>query len=135
MMNMKKILVVAVCFVVLATIIVGVKYFISVKNYQNAVKELKIGNIDLSKVSDGKYTGDCDVNYIYAKVIVTVKDHKIENINLVEHKNEKGKPAEVIPEVVVNSQSIQVDTVSGATNSSKVILKAIESALASGAEK
>lgn len=131
-MNIKKILMGVVFFVALAAIIVVGKYLISVKNYQKAVKELKIGSIDLSKVSDGEYSGNCDVDYIYAKVLVTVKDHKIENIYLSEHRNERGKIAEAIPDMVVKSQSTQVDTVSGATNSSKVILKAIENALESG---
>ena len=135
MMNMKKILIGVVCFLILAAIIVVGKYLISVKNYQKVVKELKIGSIDLSKVSDGEYSGNCDVDYIYAKVIVTVKNNKIVNINLSEHRNEKGKTAEVIPDMVVKAQSTQVDTVSGATNSSKAILKAIENALASGIQK
>ena len=67
-----------------------------------------------------------------AKVSVTVKDNKITDITLLNHKNERGKPAEVIPEKVLKAQSLQVDTISGATNSSKVILKAIENALMSG---
>lgn len=37
-----------------------------------------------------------------------------------------------IPDMVVNAQSLQVDTISGATNSSKTILKAMENALISG---
>lgn len=135
MVNMKKTLIGVVCFIVLVVIIFGVKYLISVKNYQKSVKELKIVSIDFSKVSDGEYTGSYDVDYISAKVIVTIKDHKIENINLLEHKNGRGKTAEVIPDMVVKSQSTQVDTVSGATNSSKVILKAIENALVSGIQK
>jgi uncharacterized protein with FMN-binding domain len=48
----------------------------------------------------------------------------------VKHVNGQGKPAEVITEKVIETQSLQVDVVSGATYSSKVILKAIENALA-----
>lgn len=128
-MNMKKVLFGAACVVIIIAIIVGIRYLNSVKNYQKAVKELKICSVDLTKISDGKYTGTCNVDFISVKVLVTVKDHKIENINLAEHKNGRGKSAEVITDRVVNSQSLQVDTVSGATNSSKVILKAIENAL------
>lgn len=131
-MKVKRILFGAACFVIIVGIIVGIRYLNSVKNYQKAVKELKIGNIDLSKISDGEYTGSCNVDFISAKAVVTVKNHKIENINLAEHKNGRGKAAEVITDKVVDSQSLQVDTVSGATNSSKVILKAIENALESG---
>lgn len=132
MTNMKKILIWGACFIILAGIIIGGKYLMSVRNYQKQVNALNIDNIDLSKISDGEYTGSCSVDFISVKVIVTVKKHKIENINLAEHKNGKGKPAEVITDKVVSSQSLQVDTVSGATNSSKVILKAIENALESG---
>ena len=128
-MEMKKILFVMANIVVIIAIIFGLRYLNSVKSYQKAVKELKIGSVDLSKISDGEYTGACNVDFISVKVVVTVKDHKIENINIAEHKNGKGKSAEVITDKVVDSQSLQVDTVSGATNSSKVILKAIENAL------
>jgi len=132
MLNVKKILLGAVCLVAITGIIVGGKYLISVRNYQKTIKELTINKVDLSKISDGKYTGSYDVNLLSAKVSVTVKDHKIENIDLLEHKNDRGKSAEVIPSMVVKAQSLQVDTISGATNSSKTILKAIENALESG---
>ncbi|EKQ55470.1 MULTISPECIES: FMN-binding protein [unclassified Clostridium] len=132
MLNVKRILLGAASLVVIAGIIFGGRYLISVINYKKAIKELTINRVDLSKISDGKYTGSYDISLISAKVSVTVKDHKIENIDLLEHKNERGKPAEVIPSMVVKAQSLQVDTISGATNSSKTILKAIENALESG---
>jgi uncharacterized protein with FMN-binding domain len=40
-----------------------------------------------------------------------------------------GRPAEAITERVVAAQTTQVDAVSGATGSSRVILKAIENAV------
>ncbi len=40
-----------------------------------------------------------------------------------------GQPAEAIIEDVVEDQSLDVDSVSGATYSSRVILKAIEATL------
>jgi uncharacterized protein with FMN-binding domain len=46
-----------------------------------------------------------------------------------EHRNGQGEAAEVIPQMVVDAQSLQVDAISGATFSSKVILLAIEDAL------
>jgi urocanate reductase len=41
----------------------------------------------------------------------------------------KGKPAERIPKDVIRAQSLNVDTVSGATISSRAILAAIADAL------
>ena len=46
-----------------------------------------------------------------------------------EHVNGQGSGAERIPATVVEKQTLQIDMVSGATYSSKVILKAIENAL------
>ena len=87
------------------------------------------GDIDLSNVADGTYEGVYDADLIQVKVAVEVKDHNIKSIDLLQHDNGKGAPAEaVIPEVIA-SQSLEVDTVSGATNSSKVILKSIEIAI------
>lgn len=109
--------------------VLGFQYLERVQEYKKIVRELKIGKLHLDSVSDGSYIGSCDALVIGAKVEVTVKDHRITEIVLLEHKTERGKPAEVIPDRVVKAQSLQVDTVTGATNSSKVILKAIENAV------
>jgi uncharacterized protein with FMN-binding domain len=62
---------------------------------------------------------------------VTINNHKITGIELVKHNHGQGAPAEVITGKVVEAQTLEVDIVSGATYSSKVILKAIENALKS----
>lgn len=132
MKNIKKTLIGGVTIMVLIGGFFGVKYLISVQKYQTATKELKITNVDLTKINDGKYTGSCDTGFVGATVSVTVKNHKISDITLLKHKTEKGKPAEVIPSKVLEAQSLQVDAITGATNSSRVILKSIETALESG---
>ncbi|MBC2578807.1 FMN-binding protein [Clostridium sp. DJ247] len=129
MNNVKKIVLSVFFIAVLTGGIFGVKYLLSLQKYQKTIKEISIGNVDLSKVKDGIYTGSFDAEFISAESSITVKNHKITDIKLVKHKNEKGKSAEVIPERVVKAQTLQVDAVSGATNSSKVILKSIENAL------
>jgi len=128
----KKVLVIAMCILIIVCIGLGVRYLISVSAYKRDVKNISIKNVDLEKVKNGQYTGACDVGYIKAVVKVQVKDHKIMDIKLVEHKNERGKKAEVILGKVIKAQSVKVDTITGATNSSKVILSAIETALQSG---
>jgi len=129
MITRKKLLVGGICIIILILCIVGGNYLLSVQNYKKTVSDIKIGSVDLSKISDGTYTGSCDVVYVGATISVTVKDKKITNIVILNHKTERGKPAEVIVDNVVKAQTLQVDSISGATNSSKVILKAIENAL------
>ncbi len=66
---------------------------------------------------------------IFAKVEVTVQDGAVINFDILEHKNGRGKPAEIVVDRMVEEQKIDVDAVSGATNSSIVIKKAVENAL------
>ena len=132
MLNIKKVILLAVFITIVTIGIIGGNYLISVQKYKAIIKEIKISNVDLSKVHDGTYTGSFDAIEVAAKVSVTVKDHKIEDIKLLSHKHDRGKPAEVIPADVVKAQSVKVDTITGATNSSKVIEKSIENALVSG---
>ncbi|MBU3112552.1 FMN-binding protein [Clostridium lacusfryxellense] len=129
MSNRKKIILGVVCVVILTAAIFGGKYLISLQKYKKVTSEMKIGSVDLSKVADGKYLGSCDVVYVGATVSVTVKDSKIIDIVLVKHKTDKGKPGEAVTAEVIKEQSLQVDMITGATNSSKVILKSIENAL------
>lgn len=103
--------------------------FSSLGQYQKQVSEISISNVNLENVADGVYVGDCNVGYIYAKVRVTVADHKLVKTELLEHRTERGKPAEVILDTMVSQQKTEVDAVSGATNSSKVIMRAVENAL------
>jgi uncharacterized protein with FMN-binding domain len=70
------------------------------------------------------------VGPVEATVDVTVKDTVITNITIVEHNcSPIGKPAEAITQRIIEKQSLGVDAVSGATASSKAILKAVEEAL------
>lgn len=129
---MKKVLIITMSILIIACIGFGIRYLVSVNMYKKEVKNISIKGVDLEKVKNGQYIGSCDVGYIKAVVKVEVKDNKIMAIKLIEHKNERGKKAEVILGKVIKAQSVKVDTITGATNSSKVILRAIENALKDG---
>lgn len=106
-----------------------IAYVMDFKNYQEKIKAIQIHGADAGKLADGKYVGAYDAGYIYAEVEVTLQHGKIINIEIVEHRNERGKPAERIVDEIIKEQSTDVDAVSGATNSSNVIKKAVEAAL------
>lgn len=128
----KRIIVATSTAVSLILLIFLAVYLRNVSAYKQAVRETTVDEINISDVSDGIYIGEYDVNFIYAKVEVTVQDGQITNIELLEHKNERGKPAEAILGKMIDAQDINVDAVSGATNSSTVIKKATEIALKKG---
>ena len=128
----KKIISFIILLLLLIGLICGLVYLKKVADYKRAVGETTIGEIDIADVSDGIYIGEYDVNFIYAKVEVTVEDGEIVSINILEHRHERGKAAEKIIEKIIEEQKIDVDAVSGATNSSTVIKKAVENALKGG---
>ena len=125
----KKIISFIILLLLLIGLICGAVYLKNVADYKRAVGETTIGEIDIADVSDGIYIGEYDVNFIYAKVEVTVEDGEIVSINIMEHRHERGKAAETVIEKIIEEQKIDVDAISGATNSSTVIKKAVENAL------
>ena len=128
----KKIISVIILLFLLIGLICGAVYLKKVADYKRVVGETTFGEIDIADVSDGIYIGEYDVNFIYAKVEVTVEDGEIVSINILEHRHERGKAAETVIEKIIEEQKIDVDAVSGATNSSTVIKKAVENALKGG---
>ena len=128
----KKILSVIILLFLLIGLICGAVYLKNVADYKRAVRETTFDEIDIADVPGGIYIGEYDVNFIYAKVEVTVEDGEIVSINILEHRHERGKAAEAIANKIVDEQKIDVDAISGATNSSAVIKKAVENALKNG---
>ena len=122
-MSKKKVVLFAVMLLLLISLVWGIIYLKSVTDYKQAVKETTFEEINISDISDGVYIGEYDVNFIYAKVEVTVQNGEITNINILEHRHERGKTAEVITDSIVDEQKTDVDAISGATNSSTVIKK------------
>lgn len=118
----------ALCSLLLVIVHVALN-ITSVVTYQNQVKSIVVTDIDLSNIPDGSYVGECDVIFIYAKVQVTVKSGEISDIIIIEHRNERGETAERVVGDIVSGRRIDVDAVSGATNSSTVLKKAVENAL------
>lgn len=91
-------------------------------------------SFDLAQIADGTYSGSCDNGLVKVRVEVLVKNHAIVEVRLLEHDNGLGSAAEIITDMVIQRQSVEVDAISGATISSKTILKAVENALSEGRE-
>ncbi|WP_139650656.1 FMN-binding protein [Raoultibacter phocaeensis] len=125
---MTPLLIIAAAIVVVA-IGFGIVYLVRVVNYQNTVTSLIIETPPLESVAAGTYVGSFDADIIGATVSVSVENGRITEIELLEHKTERGQAAEAITDAIVEAQRIDIDTISGATNSSKVIQKAVENAL------
>jgi len=127
---MKKKRVIVVVIIIIIIIIGGSLAFNGLMaHFEKNLEQITVSNVNLSKVEDGIFYGSYKAFPVAAKVKVTVGNHKIIKIDIVEHKNGQGSAAEVITDKVIEAQTLEIDVVSGATYSSNVILKAIENAL------
>lgn len=134
---MKKMKVILISILVVVTISVIAGFFIVQSMEQRAeaaykaMNQMVLVDVDLSKVPDGEYEGNYESFPIIVKVKVSVINHTITDIRLLEHRSGQGQDADKILSKIIEAQSIKVDTISGATYSSKVIQKAVELALLS----
>ena len=86
--------------------------------------------VALDHVADGTYEGTAETPLVKVTVAVTVENHTLKDIQLLRHENGKGTPAEAMLPEMLSKNTSEVDTVSGATMSSKAIRAAVRDALA-----
>jgi uncharacterized protein with FMN-binding domain len=96
------------------------------------INKLVVADVHPSVVKDGVYEASQDNKIVTATVRVEVKGGKIVAIDLLKHNHGPKHGADALIPQVLAAQSLKVDSVSGATYSSKVLLKAIELALDKG---
>lgn len=99
---------------------------------KRTLKKVGVNELDISKVADGEYIGFAQIKPVSARVQVSVEKGKISAIQIKDHMTGLGKNGEKIVNRIIDKQSLEVDAISGATQSSITILKAVEDALVSG---
>lgn len=94
------------------------------------MSKIEINNVEVSSLSDGVYSGEYKGGRWTNTVDVTIKNYKITKIDIV--KDVIFKRDDVRKNLfnrVMEKQNVDVDTISGATVTSKAYLKSIENAL------
>ena len=126
---MKKILkIVLSLFVIFSLIIVSGIFYLS--RGLNTGENIKLNGVDLQNIEDGVYEGDYQAGRWSNKLAVVVKNNKIMKIDIKDDVTFMNSA--VTKEVfnkVIKAQDTRVDTVTGATVTSKAYLKAIENGL------
>ena len=122
-----------ICLIVVIILFIGGTVIHRLVSSLNYITEIELATPDISGIQDGVYNGVFETPVLSAEVDVIVENHRIIEILINNHIHGRGADAERITEEVIINQSVEVDAISGATNSSLVILKAIQNALESGA--
>ena len=96
-------------------------------------RNLPITNVDFNHLEDGNFIGEYEGGMYKLranKVQVTTSQGKVTKIVLLEDKEKRTSEfTEQLYNRVIKSQSLNIDTISGATITSKAYLKSIEDAL------
>lgn len=126
----KKALVIILVILLVIMAIGGIYAWLFVSAYNG----IALGPVDLGSLSDGVYPGSWQVYHVKVSVNVTVRDHRITSVEVVDAGDSGNSGTgrdnlEIMGERIVEEQSPQVDTVSGATATQKVYLKAVEEAV------
>ncbi|KUK52690.1 MAG: FMN-binding domain protein [Marinimicrobia bacterium 46_47] len=99
------------------------------------VRTMEILPIPVQAIPDGRYEGRFTYSNFEYAVEVLVDNHQITGIRVLQNRiSDYAKKAEEVLEKVVNEQKTDVEAVTGATTTSKVLLKAVENALMSAME-
>lgn len=125
----KPLKILGIVFVSIFILMIGAVFAVRAIGMSEELPVIQMDKVELNKIDDGSYTGEYLGKLVKVVVDVRVRDNKIIDIIILKHDNGLGKKAEKIVNQIISQQSLNVDVVSGATSSSKAILKAVEVAL------
>jgi uncharacterized protein with FMN-binding domain len=116
-----------VYFIIIALLFIG-----CASKEMRMVRQMDIQKVDTKNIQDGEYIGSFSYSSFKYMVKTFIKGHRIIEIEILQNKDTKrAKRAEgVIPEII-KKQSPNVDAISGATTTSKALMKAVEKSLES----
>ena len=124
----KKILLILGIFLILI-IAFGVAFFFRARQMVKRIDSVVIMDVDLTQIADGIYAGQFGDFLVDVQLEVTVKNHKIERIEIIKQRAGPGYEAIETIDRIIDAQSPKVDVVTGATGSSKSIMIAVQNAL------
>ena len=120
----------AVIFVIVLVYRGGGSSSAGAKTMNAGLETLPSYGFDLSAVPDGTFRGESSFGSFTCRVDVTVKNHTIEAIEIVDSgKGQDSPEGRATIKKVLDEQTPYVSAVSGATISTKTFLRALENAL------
>ena len=85
--------------------------------------------IELSQIADGEYEGQTYTSFLHLRLKVTVENHKLKNIEVLENDGLDGETAKPIIEKMLEQNKIVVPAVKGAELGSLIYISCVSTAL------
>lgn len=119
-----------ILWIVVGLAVVGLFFGVVGSVVTSRYRNLKIADTDTAKLKDGTFTGEAEMaGYVYRTVVV-IRNKKIVSVKAVDNrKSPYAYLAEGVFRKVLKNQNANVDVITGATTTSKALLKSVENAL------
>lgn len=126
---MKSLFKILLLLIIIAGIGGGYWFSLRYKHMVSTFQTLEIKDIDLTQLKDGLYTGEFSEFLVAVKADVTLTKNRISEVRISRQRCGKGYEASDTLNRIMKAQTPKVDTVAGATASSKAIMAAVQKAL------
>lgn len=123
--NLAKILAV----IALITIMLGGYILNRRKSHVNEATKLPYYNVTLEQVPDGTFSARTKTSFLHIELTVTVQDHQIKDIKIIESEGIDSQTAKPILEKIKQENKTAVQAIKGAELGSLVYLSCVDSAL------
>lgn len=123
--NLAKILAV----IALITIMLGGYILNRRKSHVNEATKLPYYNVTLEQVPDGTFSARTETSFLHIELAVTVQDHQIKDIKIIESEGLDSQTAKPILEKIKQENKTAVQAIKGAELGSLVYISCVDSAL------
>lgn len=128
-MEKKKYMILSAAMAVFLLVVLVFVAFMLTRVRTSELRENDYAAVDLAQIEDGTYYGEESAGLIKVKLEVTVENGEISGIEIIFHRQGRGRAAEATVADIIRANSVDVDAISGATSSSEVIKAAVYNAL------
>lgn len=102
------------------------------KNHIKEAKKLPFYNVQLEFVNDGSYENQTNTSFMILTAAVTVKDHKITDIKIIENKGSYGQKIESMIPLMIEKNTSRVTVPDGDELGGLVLISCVDGALKKG---
>ena len=85
--------------------------------------------VELSQIADGEYEGQTMTSFLHLKLKVTVENHQLKNIEVLENDGLDGETAKPIIQKMIDENKVVVPAIKGAELGSLVYISCVSTAL------
>lgn len=118
--------------IIFCVLMIVISFFLGrSKRQMEEVKNLPFTNTQIEQINDGTYYGKTYTTFMRLQINVTVKDHKLTDIEFIENEGSKGSKAEEMAKRMIAENKVAVELIDKDELGSAVLISCVDSALES----